>query len=79
MEPVNRQARQRALQLYGGGVASEGSVFSLVEPWPLWVYTLAAQQLCFHREDILDLLVLAEHVSDWITQSLQSVALFTRL
>jgi hypothetical protein len=66
-------------QLYGGWRSVGGSVFSLVEPWPLWVYTLTAQQLCFHREDILDLLVLAEHVSDWITQSVQSVALFTRL
>ncbi len=69
-------------QLYTWGwiAATERSAcLGFVERGPLWVYALAAQQLGFHGEDILDSLVLAKRISNRMTQSLQSLTLFTRL
>jgi hypothetical protein len=58
---------------------SESVGRSLVEPRPGWIYALTAQQLGFDGEDILNPLVLAEHVAHGRAQSLQSVTLFRRL
>jgi hypothetical protein len=51
----------------------------LLESRPSGIHTLAAEQFCFHGKDILDLLILAEHVTDGRAPSLHPVTLFTRL
>jgi hypothetical protein len=51
----------------------------LLETRPSWIDTLAAEQLGFYGQYVLDLLILAEHVSDGRAQWLHPVTLFTRL
>jgi hypothetical protein len=51
----------------------------LLKPRPCGIDTLAAEEFCFDGKDIVDLLILAKHVSDGRAQPFHPVTLLTRL